>query len=80
MNHYSSKLFGIMKEGGLNLSVYKEYDLTTEGIRQTQLDISEWNLARSGGSRLTEHLFGRSESQDDGQASGQGGLNCDDRK
>lgn len=41
MDHYSSKLFKIIADGGLNLSVYKEYDLTTEGIRQTQLDISE---------------------------------------
>lgn len=41
MTHYSNELFKIIKEGGLKLSVYKEYELSTEGVRQTQLDISK---------------------------------------
>jgi NADPH2:quinone reductase len=37
---YSNELFGLVAEGRLKLSTWdKDYELTTEGIRQTQIDI-----------------------------------------
>lgn len=36
---YTKELWDILDKGHLNLSVYKEYDLSTEGIRQSQEDI-----------------------------------------
>lgn len=38
---YASELFEIVKQGHLELSVHGEYPLTTEGIKQSQIDISE---------------------------------------
>ncbi|GAA6035547.1 hypothetical protein JCM8097_000309 [Rhodosporidiobolus ruineniae] len=37
---YSTELFDLIKQGVLDLSVHGEYPLTTEGIRQTQIDIT----------------------------------------
>jgi NADPH2:quinone reductase len=37
---YTKELFAIVAAGDLNLSVHGEYELSTEGIRQAQLDIS----------------------------------------
>ncbi|GAA5889742.1 hypothetical protein JCM6882_004307 [Rhodosporidiobolus microsporus] len=37
---YSTELFDLIKKGVLNLSVHGEYPLTTEGVRQTQIDIT----------------------------------------
>lgn len=37
---YSKELFSIFQAGDLKLSVHDEYPLTTEGIRQTHLDLS----------------------------------------
>ena len=38
---YAKELFELVQSGALRLSVHKEYDLSTEGIRQAQEDISE---------------------------------------
>lgn len=37
---YSTELFKLVQEGALKLAVHGEYELTTEGMRQTQIDIS----------------------------------------
>ncbi|GAA5837222.1 hypothetical protein JCM3766R1_002166 [Sporobolomyces carnicolor] len=37
---YASELFEIVKQGHLELSVHGEYPLTTEGIKQSQIDIT----------------------------------------
>ncbi|KAF8738042.1 hypothetical protein RHS02_05954, partial [Rhizoctonia solani] len=39
-HQYSSELLELIKDGKLNIAVYAEYPFTTEGIRQTQIDIS----------------------------------------
>ncbi|SCV67091.1 BQ2448_5737 [Microbotryum intermedium] len=36
---YSRELFGLLESGKLRLSVYQEFPLSTEGIRQAQIDI-----------------------------------------
>ncbi|KAM0756590.1 NAD(P)-binding protein [Meredithblackwellia eburnea MCA 4105] len=38
--YYTKELFKLQKEGAITLSVHGEYELTTEGIRQTQRDLS----------------------------------------
>mgnify|MGYP001581929184 FL=1 len=38
---YTTELFKIHKAGHLKLSVHGEYDLSTEGIKQSQADISK---------------------------------------
>lgn len=38
---YSTELFKLIQKGDLKLSVHGEYPLTTEGIQQTQRDLSE---------------------------------------
>ncbi|GAA5884031.1 hypothetical protein JCM16303_001367 [Sporobolomyces ruberrimus] len=37
---YATELFEIVKQGHLKLAVHDEYPLTTEGIKQTQMDIT----------------------------------------
>ncbi|GAA5857735.1 hypothetical protein JCM9279_006039 [Rhodotorula babjevae] len=37
---YSTELFKLVQEGALKLAVHGEYELTTEGMRQTQIDIT----------------------------------------
>lgn len=37
---YATELFQLVKDGVLNLAVHGEYPLTTDGVRQTQRDIS----------------------------------------
>ncbi|GAA5947829.1 hypothetical protein JCM3765_001101 [Sporobolomyces pararoseus] len=37
---YASELFEIVKQGHLKLAVHGEYSLTTEGIKQSQIDIT----------------------------------------
>lgn len=39
--HYAAELFALVQDGKLKLSVHAEYPLTTEGIKQTQIDISK---------------------------------------
>jgi hypothetical protein len=58
---YSTELFQLIKDGVLNLAVHGEYPLTTEGVRQTQKDISAFlsresrrgfaSISRRNGSR-----------------------------
>lgn len=47
---YAKELFELVRNGDLKLAVHKEYDLSTEGIRQAQEDISE--LPSASGPRL----------------------------
>jgi len=44
---YASELFEIVKQGHLKLAVHEEYPLTTEGIKQSQIDISTFTLTSS---------------------------------
>ncbi|GAA6009436.1 hypothetical protein JCM10207_003779 [Rhodosporidiobolus poonsookiae] len=37
---YATELFHLIEQGVLNLAVHGEYPLTTEGVRQTQIDIT----------------------------------------
>ncbi|GAA5981778.1 hypothetical protein JCM11641_007421 [Rhodosporidiobolus odoratus] len=37
---YATELFSLVQQGELKLAVHGEYDLTTEGVRQTQRDIT----------------------------------------
>jgi NADPH2:quinone reductase len=39
-HQYASELFELVRSGKLDIAVHAEYPLTTEGIRQTQLDIT----------------------------------------
>ncbi|ELU38041.1 zinc-binding dehydrogenase domain-containing protein [Rhizoctonia solani AG-1 IA] len=39
-HQYSSELLELIKDGKLNIAIHAEYPFTTEGIRQTQIDIS----------------------------------------
>ncbi|CEL63635.1 hypothetical protein RSOLAG1IB_10913 [Rhizoctonia solani AG-1 IB] len=39
-HQYSSELLELIKSGKLNIAVHAEYPFTTEGIRQTQIDIT----------------------------------------
>lgn len=39
-HHYTAELFKLQASGALKLSVFGEYPLTTEGIKQTQVDLS----------------------------------------
>ncbi|KAG8739821.1 hypothetical protein FRC10_005082 [Ceratobasidium sp. 414] len=39
-HHYSSELLNLIKDGKLDIAVHAEYSLTTEGVRQTQIDIT----------------------------------------
>ena len=41
---YANELFEIYKAGHLRLSVHEEYPLSTEGVKQSQIDISERKL------------------------------------
>lgn len=70
---YTKELFDIIKAGHLDLSVYEEYPLTTEGVRQTHLDLSkspalrsEMKDGRADRVRRTSHTS--SQPQDLGQA------------
>lgn len=49
---YAKELFELVRSGALKLSVHKEYDLSTEGIRQAQEDISESRRARASAPEL----------------------------
>ncbi|CAE6450069.1 unnamed protein product [Rhizoctonia solani] len=39
-HQYSSELLELIKSGKLNIAIHAEYPFTTEGIRQTQIDIT----------------------------------------
>ncbi|KAG8688373.1 hypothetical protein FRC08_011467, partial [Ceratobasidium sp. 394] len=39
-HHYSSELLNLIKDGKLDIAVHDEYPFTTEGVRQTQIDIT----------------------------------------
>ncbi|KAG9090035.1 hypothetical protein FS749_000869, partial [Ceratobasidium sp. UAMH 11750] len=39
-HHYSSKVLNLIKDGKLDTVVHDEYPLTTEGVRQTQIDLT----------------------------------------
>lgn len=45
---YAKELFELVQSGALRLSVHKEYELSTEGIRQAQEDISESQFGAGG--------------------------------
>lgn len=44
---YATELFEIVKQGHLKLALHGEYPLTTEGIKQSQIDISASSLLQS---------------------------------
>ncbi|QRV80048.1 Zinc-binding dehydrogenase [Ceratobasidium sp. AG-Ba] len=39
-HHYSSELLKLIKDGKLDIAIHAEYPFTTEGVRQTQTDIT----------------------------------------
>lgn len=43
---YSSESLELVKNGKLNIAVHAEYPLSTEGIRQTQVDVSGRSTSR----------------------------------
>lgn len=82
---YAAELFGLVKDGSLKLALHKEYPFSTEGIKQTQIDISEprplpRSSERSAVFGTSAHCWFRacrlrSEPQDERQADHQGPVN-----
>ena len=39
-NHYGSLLFDLISKGTLKINIHKEYEFSTEGVRQAQADLT----------------------------------------